>query len=257
MGDLFALALLVGQFVGWIILLGLIAWGVGWLVDLVLDRTIERYLDKTKVGKELREIGLDFSDSVGLFVAVLLFIYGLRSYLATMTEVSTTVPQLMTILDFALAVTIVLGFFTVGLLFVAFFSDYLARLVRAHDENVAEILKSILFVGLTWVVLYVGISIWGLQYNLINGLIAGFVVLAIGWFVISFFISRFEEGSFKEFAPYAKFFLFTLFVLISLTAMFAGYVTDAEIMRIFAWGVVALFVATALPFVIRAIKELY
>lgn len=248
----------IGFSILWIIIAAIVAWAIGWVVDFVLDRTIEKkYLDKTKVGKELRQIGLDFSDTVGIFTAVFLFLYALSSYLSTLTSISSVAAQILSVVNYALLVTIVLAFFTIGLIFVAFLADYFGRLTKQHDENIAELLRNLIFIGFLWVVLYIGLNIWGLQYALINGIISGFVVLAIGWVVIDFFISKFEEGSFKEFSPYAKFFIAAIFILVAISAMFEGYLTDVSVIKIFAWGLVALFVISALPFVVKAIKELY
>jgi hypothetical protein len=231
---------------------------LGYLVNRVLDTTVERWLDKTKIGKELRKIGLDFSDTVGLyttaFIFVLFIIWGV-------TQVNIQHPwwkAVISICNYTLTVVLGFAFITVALLFVIFLSDYFGRMLRGYNEDVGDLLSLLLLVGLIAVVVKIAMKVMGLQYTIIDNVMNGFVAFAIGWVIADFIVSKIskEYEGFKSFAPYGKYIIVLIFLLVGLNAIFAKYLSTS-IIQVLAWGVVALFAAVLLPFVVKAIREVY
>ena len=245
---------------GWIIgsiLVGyVVAWVLGRLVNFVMDRTIERWLAKTRVGEELREIGLDFSDAVGLFTAVIIFLLFLKAGIEAVFIQNALWESIISAVNYALVITIGLGLMTVGLLFVTYVTDYLGRLVKGYREDVSELLKLFLLVGLIWAVVTAGLEFMNLKYTIVTDMMAGFVAFAIGWVLADFVVERLKEyDSFKDFAPFAKYIILLIFLLVGLNATFTRYL-GMEVIKILSWGIVAVFAALIIPVLAKSIREL-
>ena len=247
----------LGWLVGSVIVGYIAAWVLGRLVNFVMDRTIERKLDKTRVGEELRDIGLDFSDAVGLFTAVIVFLLFLKAGVAAVSLQNELWDTVVSLVNYSLVVVLGLGFMTVGLLFVTFVADYLGRLVKGYREDVGELLKLLLLVGLIWAVVTTGLEFMNLKYTIVADLMAGFIAFAAGWVLAEFMVERFKEyESFRDFLPYAKYVVLLIFILVGLNAAFSRYL-GVEVIKVFAWGIVALFAVLAVPVLVRAIKEAF
>lgn len=231
---------------------------LGLLVNRVLDRTVERWLDKTKIGEELRKIKLDFSDTVGLYTAIFVFLLFL---IWGVSQVSITHPwwqAVIQLVNYALIVTLGFAFITVALLFVVFLSDYFGRLVKGYNEDIGNLLSVLLLVGLIAVVVKLAMGVMGLKYEIITDIMNGFVAFSIGWVIADFIVKNIEKEyeEFKTFAPYGKYIILLIFLLVGLNAIFAKYLSTS-IIQVLAWGVVVLFAAVLLPFIVKAIKEIY
>ncbi|HIP90519.1 MAG TPA: hypothetical protein EYH22_03120 [Candidatus Nanopusillus sp.] len=231
---------------------------LGLLVNRILDRTIERWLDETQIGKELRKIQLDFSDTVGLYTTIFVFLLFLIWGVSQVNIVHPWWAAVVELANYALIVTLGFAFITVALLFVVFLSDYFGRLVRGYNEYVGKLLSILLLVGLIAVVVKLAMGIMGLGYSIITDVINGFVAFSIGWVIADFIIKNIEKdySEFKVFAPYGKYIILLVFLLVGLNAIFAKYLSTS-IIQVLAWGVVFLFAALSLPFILKAIKELY
>ena len=230
---------------------------MGWLVNKILDQTVERWLDKTRVGKELREIGLDFSDTVGLYTAVFIFLLFLSWGVKQVTIVHPWWQGIINLVDYAIILTLGFAFITVALLFVTFLADYFGRLVKGYREDVGELLKLLLLVGLVWVVVNSAMDMMNLGYTIVKDIMNGFVAFAVGWVIAEFVGNKLSEESeeFRRFSPYGKYVIFLIFLLVGLNAIFAKYLSTT-IIKVLAWGVVFLFAAVLIPFVVKAVKEI-
>ena len=231
---------------------------LGYLINRILDSTVERWLDKTRIGKELRKIGLDFSDTVGLYTTALVFI---MFVIWGVTQVGIDHPwwqAVIKVCNYALTVVIGFGFITVALLFVIFVSDYFGRMLSGYNEDIGKLLTLMLLVGLTAAVVKIALNIMSLSFSIVDNVMNGFVAFALGWVIADFVVSKISEKypSFESFAPYGKYIIVLVFLLVGLNAIFAKYLSTS-IIQVLAWGVVVLFAAALLPFVVRAIKELY
>ena len=91
---------------------------------------------------------------------------------------------------------------------------------------------------------------------MISDLINGFVAFALGWVLADTIVDKLvrEYKHFETFAPFGKFVIFLVFILVGLNAVFAQYLSTS-ILQVLAWGVVFLFVAAAVPLIVKAIRE--
>lgn len=249
----------IGWVALWIVIGGLAAYVISKIARIILDNTVEVWLEKRKLGQDLKEMGLPISSILSGFIGVAIFIFFLQQAIATGFVGSSVVNLMLLLLSYAEAVVVFVGLLTAGLLLVDFLSDYLYRLAKEYREDIADVLRLVLYVGLLWLVLYVGLSdVLGLSRVLTVSLIVGFTSLAIGFALTSMIEERLKEKTFADFAPYARYYLLGIFVLVSVFVMFSSSVTNLDkLIEIFAWGFVAVFVIAALPFVVKALRQLY
>jgi len=247
-----ALFTALGQFVLWIVVGAVLGWILGKLVNLILDRTIERALDKTGIGKKLREVGLDFSDTIGLFTGAVIFLLFLQLAVGYLPSVGGLWQVVIDGIFYLTNVVIALAFITVALLFVVLFADYVENFVVRYREDVAKLVKMVLVTGLLWASLTFALSLLNLQYTVFQDLLLGFVVLSVAAVVVDIVMSKVGEE--VEIKPILTYYLYGLFVLVAVNAIFYNYIST-NVVTVFSYGFVGLFILAALPAVIKAIKE--
>ncbi|MCW1312901.1 MAG: hypothetical protein OH338_05760 [Candidatus Parvarchaeota archaeon] len=251
--ELFSISLLrsFAEFAILIAIGAIVAFLIGRLVNLIFDRTIEKAIDKTGLGKELRAIGLDFSDVMGIFVGAIIFLLFLQLGLFKLPTLGGLWQLLLLGVGYAINIVIALAFITAGLLFVVWFIEYVEKFVKRYREDISILVKMVLGVGLLWSVIAFALQILGLQYTVFQDLLLGFVIMSFGTIVIDLIFSKIEEA--ENLKPYMMYFLYSIFVLIAISAIFRVYITES-ILNIFAYGFVALFILALLPSVIKAVK---
>jgi len=247
-----ALFVALGQFVLWIVVGAIVGWILGKLVNLVLDRTVERALDRTGIGKKLREVGLDFSDTVGLFTAVVIFLLFLQLAVSYLPPVGGLWQVVVDGISYFTNVVIALAFITVALLFIVLFADYVEAFVIRYREDVAALVKMVLVVGLLWASLTFVLELLNLQITVFQDLLLGFVALSVGVIVVDMVMSKVGDTEIK---PVLTYYLYGLFVLVAVTAVFHNWI-PTNVVTVFSYGFVGLFILAALPAVIKAIKEI-
>jgi len=247
-----ALLTALGQFVLWVIVGAALGFVLGWLVDLVLDRTIERVLDRIGIGKKLREVGLDFSDAVGLFTGVVIFLLFLQLAVSYLPSPGGLWQLVIDGIFYLTNVVIALAFITVALLFVVLFAEYVENFVVRYREDVAKLVKMVLVIGLLWASLNFALSLLNLQYTVFQDLLLGFVVLSVAAVVVDLVMSKIGEE--VEIKPILTYYLYGLFVLVAVNAIFYNYI-PTNVVTVFSYGFVGLFILAALPALIKAIKE--
>ncbi len=144
-----------------------------------------------------------------------------------------------------------------GVIFSIFFTSYLYILIEGYNEYVAELLKLLLFVGFVWIITYYSLGLLGFQSTLFNNIISVFVVLSIGLIVMKYITENVNENSYyKNVKPFIQVFIYSIFVISSLSVLTVGYSNISTSMEsIFAWGIVVLFVLTLKPILVKAIRE--
>jgi len=247
-----ALFTALGQFILWIVVGTVLGWIVGKLVNLLLDRTVEKVLDKTGIGKKLREVGLDFSDAIGLFTGVVILLLFLQLAVSYLPYIGGLWQLVINGIAYLTNVVVAVAFVTVGLLFVVLFTDYVEGFVSKYREDVAKLFKMVLSIGLLWAVLSFALYLLNLQYTIFQDLLTGFVVLSVAAVVIDSVMSKIEEDI--EIKPILTYYLYGIFVLIAVNAVFSNWV-PTNVINIFAYGFAGMFILALLPAVIKAIKE--
>ncbi len=261
-----ALALAIPGVIGAIIIIivgVLIAWAVARIIDRVLNRTIEKSFDKSEIGKHFRASGFDLSRFVaGVIQAFIIIVaisvaIGLLSIPGTIGEflvqIAAYLPRLL-----GGILVIVLGIVLVG-----FLADLVGSVIRPMfgeaKTEVADMLKNLLFIGLIAIILNIAFDLLlftagGLVYSLI----LGFVIIGAGIIITDTVVKSITDDH-KEFAGiagYAKFILYSIFLLIGTGAIFSTFSGVTGIIGTIAWGFAIALAIILIPIVYHLAKRM-
>ena len=259
----------IGYYIVFLIISALIGALVGWIIYKIVQFVLKRYINRayeklkntfTKVPSI--DVGALISYTIGAIVGIYVFegIMGLLPSLLTSTQFSYINYLYYTTLSVAtylLQIVAIVLIIAAGVIFSVFFTSYIYLLVEGYNENIAELLRLLLFLGLIWVITVYSLNVLNLGTTLFENIIGVFVILSVGLIVMNYVTEHIKENEYyKNVKPFVQVFIYSLFVISSLSILLLGYSTvSAELQNIFAWGFVILFVLALLPFVVKAIKE--
>ena len=248
----------------------LIGYGIGILAGTAVNKLIEKIgiektFEESDTGKSFKSAGFDLSTFVGgvtrAFIMVLAIILAIQilniggtmgSYLI---DVASYLPRLL-----GGIVIIVIGTVLV---------DFLATLVGKTMKltfpeakvEIADMLRNLLQIGLTAVILLIALDLMLLAGELVYPLILGFVMIGAGIALTDGLIRSITEDH-EEFAPiagYAKFVLYSIFLVIGASAIFAtfGGVTQvvANISYAFAIALAIILIPITYSIAKKMLKE--
>lgn len=247
-----------------IVIIGVIAgWFVAKIVNRVVNNTVEKNFDKSTVGKTFRESGFDLSSFVAGVVEAFIIIISITVAIgllniqgaagSLLAQVAAYLPRLLGgILIIVLGVVLV---------------DYLASLIGsiikpmfgAAKAEIADMLKNLLFIGLVAVILNIAFDM--LQFSsgsLVYSLIIGFVIIGAGVILTDGLIKSITDDhqEFAAIAGYAKFVLYSIFLLIGAGAIFSTFTGVTGIISTVAWGFAIAFAIVLIPIVYGLAKRM-
>lgn len=244
---------------------------VGYIVGIVAGKAVNRLIEKlgiektfeeSNTGKAFKSAGFDLSSFVGgvtkAFVVVLAVILAIQilniggtlgQYLI---QVASYLPRLL-----GGIVIIVIGTVLV---------DFLATLVGktlkltfpAAKAEIADMLRNLLQIGLTAIILLIALDLMLLAGNLVYPLILGFVVIGAGIALTDGLIKSIVEDH-KEFvqtAGYAKFVLYSVFLLIGAGAIFATFPGVTNVVANISWGFAIALAIMLIPVTYSMAKKM-
>jgi hypothetical protein len=227
-----------------VILIGfLVGTVVGKAVNKLIEKMgIEKNFEKSSTGKAFTEAGLDLSSFVGgmtkAFIIVLSIILAIQILnisgpLGTyLIDVANYLPRLL-----GGILIIVIG--TVLVDFLASMVGSTLSLIFAKDKaEMAGMLKNLLLIGLTAVVLLVALDLMLLAGELVYPLILGFVIIGAGIALTDGLIKSITDDheEFKSVAGYAKFVLYSVFLIIGAGAIFATFPGVTNVVANISWA---------------------
>ncbi len=244
---------------------------VGYIVGVVAGKAVNKLIEKlgiektfeeSNTGKAFKSAGFDLSSFVGgvtkAFVVVLAIILAIQilniggtlgQYLI---QVASYLPRLL-----GGIVIIVIGTVLV---------DFLATLVGktlkltfpAAKAEIADMLRNLLQIGLTAIILLIALDLMLLAGNLVYPLILGFVIIGAGIALTDGLIRSIVEDH-KEFvqtAGYAKFVLYSVFLLIGAGAIFATFPGVTNVVANISWGFAIALAIMLIPVMYSMAKKL-
>ncbi|MGC8994318.1 MAG: mechanosensitive ion channel family protein [Pyrobaculum sp.] len=230
------------------ILIILIAWVVGSVVGRAVNRLVERTglekaFDKTDVGKAFRAAGIDLSNLIGMLVTAFIVVIGVViaiGYLKIGGEAGALLAQVAQYLPRLIGGIILL---TVGIILVALLTDYIGKLMTGlfpkQFVEIGEMLRNLLLIGLIALIVSVALDLMLFTGPLVYPLILGTVIIGAGIFIGHTIVRNIVEdhSEFASVAPYAKFLLYLIFLMVGLGAIFANFPNTAHVVQNVAWGV--------------------
>jgi len=246
-----------------IIVGAIIGWFVGKVVNRVVNSTVEKNFDKSQVGKVLKESGFDLSNFVGGLLMAFVIVVSITVAIGLlnvpgaagefMAQIAAYLPRLL-----GGILVIVLGIVLV---------DFLAQLVGQiikpmfgpAKTEIADMLKNLLFIGLVAIILNVAFDLLlftagGLVYSLI----IGFVIIGVGIILTDGLIKSIidDHQEFIGIAGYAKFMLYSIFLLIGAGAIFSSFTGVTGIISTVAWGFAIALAIVLIPLIYSLTKRI-
>jgi putative Mn2+ efflux pump MntP len=216
---------------------------LGKAVNKVVEKMgIEKSFDETDIGKSFRSAGMDLSSFIGglitAFVIVISIVIAIQilSIGGTvgdfLVDIAAYLPRLL-----GGVVVIVLGTVLVGFL-ASLVGNTLQPIFPTAKSEIADMLKNLLQIGLIAVILLIALDLMLLSGDLVYPLILGFVIIGAGIALTDGLIKSITDDH-KEFVPvagYAKFVLYSIFLIIGAGAIFATFKGVTDVIANISWA---------------------
>jgi putative Mn2+ efflux pump MntP len=248
------IVLIIGYFVGKF---------VGRAVNRLVEKMgIEKSFDETDAGKSFRKAGMDLSSFIGgvttAFIIVISIVIAIQ-ILSVGGPVGDLLVQIAAYLPRLLGgvVIIILGTVLAG--FLANLVGNILKPVFPHAKSeIADMLKNLLLIGLIAVILLIALDLMLLSGDLVYPLILGFVIIGAGIALTDGLIKSITDDH-KEFVPvagYAKFVLYSIFLVIGAGAIFATFEGVANIVANISWAFAIAMGIMLVPVIYNLAKKI-
>jgi hypothetical protein len=246
-----------------VILVGvLIAWFVGKIVNKVVDSTVEKNFDKSEVGKIFRNSGFDLSNFVAGVIKAFIIVIAI---VIAVSLLNVPGPAGNLLVDVAAYLPRILGAILVlvlGLVFVDFLASFIGKILKPMfptKTEIADMLKNLLFIGLVAIIIFVAFDLLMFTAGgLVYSLILGFVIIGVGIILTDGLIKSItdEHKEFADIAGYAKFILYSVFLLVGIGAIFSSFSGVTGIISTIAWGFAIALAIVLIPIVYGLAKRM-
>ena len=236
---------------------------VGNAVNKLIEKVgIEKGFDDTDAGKTFRAAGWDISSFVGglttAFIVVISVIIAIQ-ILSIGGPVGDFLVDLAGYLPRLLGgiVIIVVGSVLVGFL-ASLVGNTLKPIFPKAKAEIADMLKSLLQIGLIAVILMIALDLMLLSGELVYPLILGFVIIGAGIALTDGLIKSIMDDH-KEFAGvagYAKFVLYSIFLIIGAGAIFSTFEGVTDIVANVSWAFAIAMGVLLIPVIYGLAKKM-
>jgi len=247
-----------------VIIIGyLVGSGVGRAVNALIEKLgIEKSFDKSTTGKAFRTAGLDLSSFVGgvikAFIVILAVILAIQ-----ILNIGGTIGEYLVIVASYLPrllggiVIIVLGFVLVDFL-ASLIGTMLKPLIPEAKSEIADMLRNLLQIGLIAVILLIALDLMLLAGNLVYPLILGFVIIGVGISLTDGLVKSITDDheEFRSVAGYAKFVLYSVFLIIGAGAIFATFEGVTNVVANISWAFAIALAIMLIPVVYSMAKKI-
>jgi putative Mn2+ efflux pump MntP len=248
------IVLIIGYFVGKFL---------GRAVNKVVEKMgLEKSFDQTDTGKSFRSAGMDLSSFIGgvttafIFVIAIVLAIQILSIGGTigdfLVQIAAYLPRLL-----GGVVIIVLGTVLVGFL-ATLVGNTLKPVFPKAKSEIADMLKNLLQIGLVAVILMIALDLMLLSGDLVYPLILGFVIIGAGIALTDGLIKSITDDH-KEFvsvAGYAKFVLYSIFLIIGAGAIFATFEGVTNIVANVSWAFAIAMGILLIPVIYSLAKKM-
>jgi hypothetical protein len=245
----------------------LVGYAVGKVVGKAVNKLIEKMgvetsFDQTDTGKAFRSAGLDLSSFVGgvttAFIVVLSVIVAIQ-ILSIAGPIGELLVDLASYLPRLLGgiVIIVIGTVLVGFL-ASLVGDTLKPIFPKAKAEIADMLKNLLLIGLIAVILLIALDLMLLAGDLVYPLILGFVMIGGGIALTDGLIKSITDDhkEFAEIAGYAKFVLYSVFLIIGAGAIFSTFRGVTDVVANISWAFAIAMAIMLIPVVYSMAKKM-
>lgn len=121
-----------------------------------------------------------------------------------------------------------------------------------------RLLRNFLLIGLIALIVSVALDLMLFTGPLVYPLILGTVIIGAGIFICHTIVRNIVEdhSEFANAAPYAKFLLYLIFLMVGLGAIFANFPNTAHVVQNVAWGVATAAGVMLAPIIYTLVKKM-
>jgi len=218
---------------------------VGKIVGSVTTRIFSsqglmKKFSETRTGRVLEESGIGIANLIGglvyAFIAVIAIAIGLE-YLNIGGAADYYIGLIADYLPRLVAGIIIL---TLGLVFSELFAGYLGLMFDSMqtDNKSIKLFPEIIKIALIVAVTVIGLDVMELeQFNIIYWIVLGFFIMVLGIFLTDSIFSNIDtSGDMHDVYTLVKIFLYTIFILVGLAAVFTSSQGVVMVLARIAWG---------------------
>jgi hypothetical protein len=236
---------------------------VGKAVNKIVEKLgIEKNFDQTITGKAFRSAGLDLSNFIGAIVKAFIIILSITLAVQILNVGGTFGEYLTSIADYLPRLLGGIMIIVFGTVFVDFLATFIGRMLRPmfpeEKVEIADMLKNLLLVGLIAFIILLALDTMLLSGATIYPLILGFVIIGAGVALTDTLIKSItdDHSEFKTVAGYAKFVLYSIFLVIGAGAIFATYQGVTEVISNISWAFAIALAIMLVPVMYSIAKKL-
>ncbi|NYT12283.1 MAG: hypothetical protein GKC03_07025 [Methanomassiliicoccales archaeon] len=230
--------------------------------SLVRRIGIEQTYDQSTIGRSLKNSGLDFSGLIGGTVKAFIIIIAIVLAIQVLNVGGTVGDYLAQIADYLPRLLAGILILILGSVFVDFLATFIGKIIRPmfpeEKVEIADMLKNLLLIGLLAFILFLALDTLLLSGGLIYPLILGFVIIAAGILLTDALIKSVADDhpEFRDVAGYAKFVLYSIFLIIGAGAIFATFSGVTDIIANISWAFAVALAILLIPLAYSMTKKM-
>ena len=228
------IVIIIGYFIGVV---------AGKAVNKIVTKLgIEKAFDETAAGKAFRSAGIDMSDFIAGVVKAFILILAIILAIGILNVGGVIGSYLATIADYLPRLLGGILIIVFGAVFVELLASFVGKMIKPifppAKSEIADMLKNLLQIGLIAFILLLAFNLMLLSGDTIYPLILGFVIIGAGISLTDGLIKSINDDhpEFKGVAGYAKFVLYSIFLIIGAGAIFATFPGVTNIVANVSWA---------------------
>ncbi|MBT0159873.1 hypothetical protein G4O51_07800 [Candidatus Bathyarchaeota archaeon A05DMB-2] len=249
------------------IIIILVGYGIGIIVGKAVNKIIEKFgiekgFEQTSAGKAFRSAGLDLSNFVGAVIKAFITILAIILAIQILNVGGTIGGYLAAIADYLPRLLGGILIIVFGIILVDFLASFIGRMLKPMfpeaKAEIADMLKNLLLIGLIAFVLLLALDLLLLSGDLVYPLILGFVLIGAGVALTDGLIKSITDDheEFRPVAGYAKFILYSIFLVVGAGAIFATFTNVTTIVANIAWAFAIALAIILIPIVYAMAKKI-
>jgi hypothetical protein len=223
---------------------------------------IERSFEESNTGKAFKSSGFDLSTFVGGITKAFVIILSIILAIQILDIGGTLGDYLINVASYLPRLLGGIVIIVIGTVLVDFLADLIGKTLKLTfpeaKVEIADMLRNLLQIGLTAVILLIALDLMLLSGATIYPLILGFVIIGAGIALTDGLIKSITDEH-KEFSPvagYAKFVLYSIFLIIGAGAIFATFPGVTTVVANISWGFAIALAIMLIPIMYSIAKKL-
>ena len=229
---------------------------------LIEKMGLEKSFDETDAGKSFRSAGMDLSSFIGgvttAFIIVISIVLAIQILNIGgpvgefLVQIAAYLPRLLGGVVIIIVGTVLVGFLA------SLVGNTLKPVFPKAKSEIADMLKNLLQIGLVAVILLIALDLMLLSGDLVYPLILGFVIIGAGIALTDGLIKSITDDH-KEFIPvagYAKFVLYSIFLVIGAGAIFATFEGVTTVIANISWAFAIAMGIMLVPVIYNLAKKM-